>query len=182
MSHGGHHESENCQYCGFKTSTGHYLKKHIETKHQSKKYVCDKCSKIFTSKFGLSEHKKKIHEGRILKCETCGREFTGKSNLSTHVKAKHLGVKFECEFCDHIASRKEHLENHVKRVHNANQVTELKCSDCSYETKYKYNLKRTLPFREQNFSHMQNVSISIHSQKEHPITHRVYTRRKEILM
>ena len=47
MSHGGHHKSENCQYCGFKASTGHYLKKHIETKHQGKKYVCDKCSKIF---------------------------------------------------------------------------------------------------------------------------------------
>lgn len=71
--------------CGKSFRTKFNLKRHIETTHiKLKKFKCDVCSKLYSSKQNLIEHRY-LHTGeRPFHCEVCLENFRQASQLSLH--------------------------------------------------------------------------------------------------
>lgn len=76
-----------CMYadCGSEYATKFNLKRHVESVHMRlKKFKCQICGILFSSKQSLKEHFH-IHMGSMpFKCVTCNKSFRQASQLSLH--------------------------------------------------------------------------------------------------
>ena len=76
-----------CMYanCGSEYATKFNLKRHVESVHMRiKKFKCQVCETLFSSKQSLKEHFH-IHIGSMpFKCVTCDKAFRQASQLSLH--------------------------------------------------------------------------------------------------
>ncbi|XP_063545018.1 zinc finger protein ZFP2-like [Cydia strobilella] len=109
-----------CEQCGFKVPFASMLIQHNQLKHQAPKpYVCNVCSKGFTSKENLIIHIRSHTGEKPYKCKHCSRAFTMKSNLERHYKTVHLGVRgcFSCHICGSTATTKYSLRVHIDSKH-----------------------------------------------------------------
>ena len=93
-----------CEHCEKKFKLIGILTRHLTKVHgfESDKsdFVCDKCSKIFTSKKNLAQHIKQTHENlRLHECDSCEKTFKRKPHLVDHKALKHEPWKFKCETC-----------------------------------------------------------------------------------
>ena len=69
---------------------------------------CNKCHKVFASKFTLRNHQK-IHQ-RKHQCSYCSKSFYHVRDLRNHVEKIHF--VFICEMCDFSASKYSELKAH----------------------------------------------------------------------
>lgn len=70
---------------------------------------CNKCHKVFASKFSLKNHRK-IHQ-RKHQCTCCTKTYTNLEELKTHMAITHF--VFMCDLCDYTASNFSKLELHM---------------------------------------------------------------------
>ena len=66
-----------------------------------KRYICDKCGKVYRREasllFHLEDHQKR--ESRF-QCDQCGLKYRTKSGLQTHVDWVHLDRRhYKCDLC-----------------------------------------------------------------------------------
>ncbi|XP_053374632.1 zinc finger protein 37-like [Mercenaria mercenaria] len=94
---------------------------------KAKNYVCDLCSKAFTSDNRLKRHKEHLHpdggnddrpfkEGKYI-CEVCNKRFISQSRLRLHT-VTHTGEKpFSCDICgqkfSHPTNKRRHMKTHT---------------------------------------------------------------------
>ncbi|XP_017769194.1 PREDICTED: zinc finger protein 664 [Nicrophorus vespilloides] len=123
-----------CIHCGEGFKSKEVLTAHIET-HSSaddeKKYGCDTCSSVLTTRKKLEIHKvdcSKVEEKNDIKklkvansCETCGLEFSTKYLLNRHVKNVHATEKkHNCDVCGQKFASAVYLSAH-KKYHSGNR-------------------------------------------------------------
>lgn len=77
-----------CDKCNFVARTTTYLKLHVESVHEGKRYPCEKCGKTYNFPGDLRRHNKSAHENHRYSCPICGFEATQTQTLKKHI-AKH---------------------------------------------------------------------------------------------
>ena len=110
----------------------------------SKKYECEYCFKVFTTKYIHDNHVKREHATKFStgdsntriteeghKCETCGKRYLNKSGLKRHLKEAHGENRYECKECGQFFPVKHSLERHVAHVHHRTRHTCPICKDVS---------------------------------------------------
>ena len=83
----------------------HYVTCHEKitspTDGKQKKYKCDSCNKLFSTKKYVKMHVNAVHKGlRMYNCEPCGKSFSQAGDLKRHIHTIHEGHKDnKCESC-----------------------------------------------------------------------------------
>lgn len=138
--------------CGANSTQNYFLKyaakvktelqAHIRRHKGEKPYICNICSKKFTTKSDCNTHKKSHDVSKeIMKCQLCRKEVT-KRSLKLHMKFKHTGSPsetHECEKCDKCFVYKKGLMNHMRHQHD--NYKQFVCSVCKKRFNQKVHLK-----------------------------------------
>lgn len=83
-----------CPHCNHKSVTSSQRIQHIERAHtiDRKKFTCDECSKVYTSKSRLKEHQIMRHSNiprPEFPCEYCDKTFAYRKNCLAHARKHH---------------------------------------------------------------------------------------------
>ena len=149
------HLTVDCPHCGKSLSKGSNFQAHQRrcTKDLSKYFQCTICNRKFYAKQDLQRHYKRVGTCQPVdhKCHICDfgtsskREF--RTHLKTHTRKYSRTQVYQCQLCDfQSVGNKTIFEKHG-RVHKLklpkklNEQTKLKCEQCDYKTKRKFDLK-----------------------------------------
>lgn len=114
-----------CDQCKKILSSAAHLKKHNNTTHRLRDYVCDYDGKHFNTKDKLRLHIY-IHRKHFrVHCEVCSKEYTTNQSMR-----KHLRTHFEhhqCDACGKTFKHKRLLLNHVSAIHSDDPTISCKC-------------------------------------------------------
>lgn len=140
-----HIGNDSCSYCTFKFNSLPKLIVHQKSctgfvENRSKfKYLCDLCSRIFTTKAGMETHIK-CHRIQTPKnpsqhtskekfpCDLCPQTFTLRRNVLRHkIRLHSKDLPYPCSFCNCSFSKKNVFVTHMNRYHSEEeQMTGLK--------------------------------------------------------
>ena len=148
------HLRVDCPHCGKSLSKCSNFQLHQRrcTKVLSSRFQCTICNKKFYAKQDLQRHYKRCQrEPDVQKCHICDFGTSSKREFRTHVKThtrKYSRTQvYQCQLCDfQSVGNKTIFEKHG-RVHKLklpkklNEQTKLKCEQCDYKTKRKFDLK-----------------------------------------
>lgn len=111
-----------CSDCGKTLKNQEKFEQHC-LGHGDPDLECNKCHKVFASKFTLRNHRK-IHS-RMFSCGYCSRKFSTVKELQAHSSKFHFSLM--CELCSFVCDSSEELSAHKER-HRDNQQTSSKPS------------------------------------------------------
>ncbi|KAI8125257.1 hypothetical protein FF38_08646 [Lucilia cuprina] len=103
-----------------------------------KRYICNKCQRIFNSCNALKYHNR-THSGlRPHQCEICDKSFFAIGALKAHTRT-HTGDKpFECKHCDRKFRQWGDLKYHTISIHSTEKNHQ--CEFCGKAFSRKYSL------------------------------------------
>uniref|UniRef100_A0A1I8MP39 C2H2-type domain-containing protein n=1 Tax=Musca domestica TaxID=7370 RepID=A0A1I8MP39_MUSDO len=103
-----------------------------------KRYVCNKCQRVFNSCNALKYHHR-THSGlRPHQCDICGKSFFAVGALKAHTRT-HTGDKpFECEHCNRKFRQWGDLKYHTISIHS--NLKNHQCEFCGKSFSRKYSL------------------------------------------
>ncbi|XP_044268484.1 zinc finger protein 679-like isoform X21 [Tribolium madens] len=111
----------SCEFCDYKTRGSNSLKSHVIRKHtRDFKFKCDECNSGYICAKDLTNHKKIAHESLRFVCEFCSKVFRNCYNFKNHVKVHdpdYVEMKFPCPHCSKVFKKYE-LQKHVKLMHS----------------------------------------------------------------
>ncbi|XP_073842828.1 uncharacterized protein isoform X2 [Musca autumnalis] len=125
------HKCEQCGICYMKSK---HLQEHIKRKHPpiASEYVCEICSRKFTTQAGLERHSTWKHLVTTKhKCEICGNCYKDSTTLQAHIKYKHPSPpdsEYICKICNEKFTTQKGLDKHSYRKHPVGIRT--KCEIC----------------------------------------------------
>ena len=126
----------SCEDCDFHTVCRKKYKKHMFEKHEQN--LCTECGMAFDN-FGVFFLHLEMHESAFV-CDICSTAFRTLRILNNHKRMDHnieVGKKEVCPKCGAFVNN---IQNHLRNVHNEVKPI-LQCSECSYSTQDKHNLK-----------------------------------------
>jgi KRAB domain-containing zinc finger protein len=133
-----------CNVCTKAYPTYYDLKRHTESVHGCRRFVCehDDCHKVFKSAVGLSNHNKE-HQGQFsYLCQYCGKGFSYKTDYKEH-KLKHEGKKtFTCSKCGKCFHIKENMKRRFLQC--GNKQRSFSCDICGKKLRCERYLKEHL--------------------------------------
>ena len=90
----------------------------LKERRKLNKFVCQNCSKDFSSKQCLENHMKLHADERKFECDICKKKFVTEATLNSHKKL-HLNTlrSFGCPHCDKKLNNASNLARHVRSVH-----------------------------------------------------------------
>ena len=116
------------------------------SKKSEKKFLCEKCNKLFSTLGNLQNHIMSIHYNyRPFKCSfpNCTKEYSVEAKFVAHLRT-HAGVKpFVCQICQKSFNEKGNLKAHLK-FHS--EIRPFKCPLCNKGYKSSGNLKDHIKF------------------------------------
>ncbi|XP_053608831.1 zinc finger protein 431-like isoform X2 [Plodia interpunctella] len=104
-----------CTECGKSLKTQEKFEIHCMG-HGDPELECNKCHKVFASKFTLRTHRK-IHT-RKYPCSYCSKTFSDADDLRSHCAKIHF--MFMCDSCDYVSTKYVDLSVHLE-LHNNTQ-------------------------------------------------------------
>lgn len=122
-----------CDLCPAKIfNSKRMVRYHMQSHISSKGYICEICSKCFTSRDNLKIHLNTVHAENAdsLKriCPHCRKYFKNKHCLQNHINALHGKTGFMCDLCGQSCKSKAVLTEHMKRIHI--KIKGYRCSKC----------------------------------------------------
>ncbi|QQP38786.1 Zinc finger protein 184like, partial [Caligus rogercresseyi] len=108
-------KSAPCQFCGKLFESRPSLEVHISVVHegkpQPKEFLCETCSRTFSSRQLLQTHSRCHSSDKKITCKICGKAFN-------HTKAAHSSndislISYDCKFCGKSFKDKSNLKNHA---------------------------------------------------------------------
>ena len=142
-----------CDVCSKMYSTKYALRRHLNV-HEEGKHKCSICHVYYNTAEDLEIHRQKSHAGPLL-CSTCGKAFTRKSALKLHILRNHdvtYKAKFRCEVG--TCSRSFHTEkSFMEHINKHAQIKPYTCEKCQKS----FTLKSTLRTHER--ACVQNVKF-----------------------
>lgn len=129
-----------CDQCGKSYPQG-YIKVHMMTHSNDRRYSCKYCPKKFKVANGLNSHVLWNHKRtRNHKCEVCDATFISASARSSHIRKNHLKEKkYGCENCAKRFFSKSELQRHML-THTGVKNFHCHLCDKSYQTRYGLNV------------------------------------------
>lgn len=102
-----------CQFCSKDFSSKSSLKEHLIIHSGEQPFSCDICDKKFNKKGNLMRHHNTHGGEKKHTCGICGKSFNHACTLKDHMK-RHTGEKpHECEICKRQFSEKCNLKKHM---------------------------------------------------------------------
>ncbi|XP_077289989.1 uncharacterized protein LOC143913845 [Arctopsyche grandis] len=132
-----------CELCTYSTTTTYNMTRHSQIHHKQgvRKYVCDKCPKLFGTSYGLKDHLATVHSlERPYSCNMCTHVFKLRSQLKRHKVIHNPTVPYPCRYCAMGFRRYVHLERHLVSKHDEHIQNNLHISD--YNKMHKVNADR----------------------------------------
>ncbi|XP_044750341.1 oocyte zinc finger protein XlCOF6-like isoform X2 [Coccinella septempunctata] len=128
----------SCEVCQKKFNHASSLIYHRNSEHNNgKRFVCNKCNKIFKHRQLLQRHQLVHTEERPYKCTMCSSAFKTKTNLMSH-NSIHTGEKnYVCSDCGQTFAHKTSLKLHM-RWHSGEKP--FSCEICEKKFSQKGNL------------------------------------------
>lgn len=123
-----HYRNYTCEYCGDPFITALRLKAH-EKIHDTGRFVCVYCSKVFSLEIYMKKHVSFVHSNELkVKCRYCSEVFKNDHQRQAHVVISHVErlESITCELCGTMFSWMRHFVRHMKRTHG----TEHRCNQC----------------------------------------------------
>ncbi|KAH1003731.1 hypothetical protein HUJ04_003601 [Dendroctonus ponderosae] len=106
----------HCEHCNEGFVTKSEYRRHFDSKHNTKDYVCDTCGKTMSSERHLKEHRR-IHEKNyeeryFQECSFCKKKFR---HLKKHIREFHEGVgnNYICHTCGKSFRGENSLKVHL---------------------------------------------------------------------
>ncbi|XP_043195876.1 oocyte zinc finger protein XlCOF6-like [Amphibalanus amphitrite] len=167
--------------CDSSFKTRNALNVHIY-KHQGKRFACDQCPAMFSSKASMQQHMvrhgavearfpcphcpRRFIYNSILRChlasahsaerdcvcEVCGATFTCNSALNAHKLSHQEERPHVCTTCGAAFKRKQILERHVRFVHNREVAARCEHCDKGFPTQHKLKVHMRSHTGERPFS------------------------------
>ncbi|XP_049843815.1 zinc finger protein 239-like isoform X2 [Schistocerca gregaria] len=104
-----------CDICGRGFTRIGYLRRHVATHSESKRYCCGQCGKCFGRSDNLREHER-LHGGESYGCDVCGSVFSQPRQLQRHALLHAGERRFRCDVCGRAFRVRGYLRDHL-RVH-----------------------------------------------------------------
>lgn len=116
------HVMHECDVCDYQSKYKQNLKRHqtihLRVQLSEKEHICDKCGKVFKSKFANKLHVKTFHEKSFtFRCPTCMKGFNQRRHYIGHLASHHTILKEKCDICPAVFAYKSNLQEHVKSIH-----------------------------------------------------------------
>ena len=106
-----------CPQCNKSYSSKQYLREHIGTAHEGKRYACSECDKHYATLVHLKSHIQIVHLKREdFECKICGKKFGSLVRLRNHNRQSH--TQMNCEICNKQVNNPFELKKHMALVHN----------------------------------------------------------------
>jgi uncharacterized Zn-finger protein len=118
-----------CDECGQRFWSEHYLKVHYSTQHVKSDGInsCHICGAGFRWQANLTEHIKTHNKDNCFKCDACGEQFSQKLFLTDHMKTHVEHRLHECHECEARFLTESKLHDHL-RSHKSENL--YKCVIC----------------------------------------------------
>lgn len=84
-------------------------------------FICQLCTKSFTTKINLKTHVQYHTELKTFACQLCKRLFKQQGHLETHIRTHTLEKPYMCKFCHKSFSQSSPLELH-RKLHSASKL------------------------------------------------------------
>ncbi|XP_043074702.1 zinc finger protein 521 [Puntigrus tetrazona] len=96
-------------------------------------YVCESCSKTFTSVKDLHGHLLEMHTIVFYRCSLCQKAFGSKMSIQVHLASEHSNKRttFQCTSCEWDFKQEHDLHLHVKEKHLDKQCKVYSCIFCA---------------------------------------------------
>lgn len=121
--------------CSFSSYGKYEIRSHILIHHlpleARKRYPCDQCSSILTTRMSLKTHKTHKHSGEKPHFCFCGKSYALKETLKSHVRNVHnMERKYKCPYkdCGKGFNSNPRLNDHLNNVHGKKQ--KIPCEKC----------------------------------------------------
>ena len=89
----------------------------VETTNTTQTFSCNKCNKVFKTKYTLNRHSKLHIPGEDKKrCSTCNQYFKTEREKDEHCRSKHQALV--CHICGRDFKRKGDLNSHIVVIHS----------------------------------------------------------------
>ena len=125
-----------CDICNFILSVKSYIKTHVSSVYERKKWLQMFCKKSHKHTHVASNHDCKM----LFKCDTFDYSCSLKRSLTTHVGLVHKEKKsFKCNICDFSCYLIRTLNIHVGSVHERKKP--FKCDICNFRCSEKSYIK-----------------------------------------
>jgi len=119
-----------CMKCNKKCRNKTALRKHIRRVHSEKQFTCDhfNCNYVGKTKYDLKQHQA-THEKKF-ECNICEKLFSSKSKLRNHILINHEDPdRFKCHVCDKRLNSRLRLRSHLQS-HEVNAEKPFSCEQC----------------------------------------------------
>ncbi|XP_041985485.1 zinc finger protein 846-like [Aricia agestis] len=116
-----------CETCSKQFTSTKALKLHIRLHTEEKKFTCDVCSKKFFALYNLKRHVI-IHSEKKHSCEVCNKLFTTPATLKRHRQVHTDPNQYTCEVCNKSFTTDIYLRTHML-IHTGEKP--YVCSFCS---------------------------------------------------
>lgn len=109
------------------------------------KYICDftNCGKIYSHQSGMYRHRLIHTSTRQFKCVECEYVTSRADVLGVHILTHYIKYPCEAAGCKKLFANRSSLLQHTRTFHNTTKRI-YSCSQCSYKSNQKNNLKRHL--------------------------------------
>jgi hypothetical protein len=136
-----------CPECDYVSKYNCWLKKHMLSHLDEKKFKCDICLKLFKRMGTLKRHVIVHTNVMNFKCHKCSKLFKTKDSLRQHLTTTHSNMrKYICDQpnCSYSGKRNGDLTTHKWQVHTIGNGKYYPCNMCEYKPKSKSDLNKHL--------------------------------------
>ncbi|XP_065226139.1 oocyte zinc finger protein XlCOF6-like [Planococcus citri] len=161
-----------CVDCSKSFARKQDLQSHVFSMHmpyQSRPYICDICSKFYSTLSNLKYHRcspQKVSDlSQSLVCKICHKNICNKDQMRRHM-FMHRGLKpFECADCGKSFTRKANVKSHILSMHMPYQSRRYKCEICS---KF-YSTRSNLKYHRCSTTTLRNHSTRVSDRRQSPV-------------
>lgn len=118
--------------CSFMYNRLDMFEYHERTYHNQSRYICNICSKQFTSIDSLKVHIIRKHTNeKKYRCKICNKSFPVSYELKTHIRIHTKEKPYLCEYCPSKFYRSNARLVHERRVHTRENLYQCIFKDCN---------------------------------------------------
>lgn len=120
----------HCAFCNKSYQSKRALRRHIQTIHEERYYLCEACGKRFSEE---STHKSCKYSDNS-RCKICNKLMANPTSLRVHMRTQHQARRFLCETCGKLFPELRRMRHHM-RIHTGEKP--YSCEECGKKFRFR---------------------------------------------